>query len=105
MNYGGGAHGGSKVLRRAISTAGRGDRAHRGQHGLQWGGGGFGTSGAKAWVRGRAASSGRRGGTATQNAIAPMSSNSLQISKIEANRAQGVVPYLGTALRKAWLDA
>lgn len=69
------------------------------------GGGGFGTSGAKAWVRGRAASSGRRGGTATQNAIAPMSSNSLQISKIEANRAQGVVPYLGTALRKAWLDA
>jgi hypothetical protein len=63
--------------------------------------GGFGTSGAKVWARGRATSTRWRGGTTDRCAIAPASSNSLQRSRIEAKGAWGVVPYLGLVLGKA----
>jgi hypothetical protein len=64
-------------------------------------GGGFGTSRVKTWAWGGAASGEHRGGTTDRSAIAPVSSNSPHRSKIEANGALGVVPYLGTTLGEA----
>lgn len=63
---------------------------------------GCGTSKAEQRARGRAKSARHHAGATNQRGKAPMIANSLRRGGIGANRAWGMVPYLGTMLGRAW---
>jgi hypothetical protein len=63
---------------------------------------GFGTPRAKKQARGGAKLIEHHADAVDRRAATPTSANSLRRGGIKANRARGMIPYLGMALEEAW---